>query len=124
MCQVFGGAEAEDPVDNEIGQYIQSLCEKNSLLMQYKNILEQVEPVVRSDSEGLHWLSIQILLHPNEYREEALQLSATICLCKFMLLSVELCETHAKMLFDLLKNSTFESVRVAIMVLMNDFYLK
>ncbi|CAF1330307.1 unnamed protein product, partial [Adineta ricciae] len=106
MCQVFGGAEAEDPVDNEIGQYIQSLCEKNSLLMQYKNILEQ------------------ILLHPNEYREEALQLSATICLCKFMLLSVELCETHAKMLFDLLKNSTFESVRVAIMVLMNDFYLK
>lgn len=42
MCQVFGGAEAEDPVDNEIGQYIQSLCEKNSLLMQYKNILEQV----------------------------------------------------------------------------------
>ncbi|CAF0761874.1 unnamed protein product [Rotaria sp. Silwood1] len=106
MCQVFGGAEAEDPVDNEIGVYIQSLCEKNSLLMQYKNILEQ------------------ILLHPNEYHEEALQLSATICLCKFMLLSVELCETHAKMLFDLLKNSTFESVRVAIMVLMNDFYLK
>ncbi|UJR35385.1 hypothetical protein I4U23_028142 [Adineta vaga] len=106
MCQVFGGAEAEDPVDNEIGLYIQSICEKNSLLMQYKNILEQ------------------ILLHPNEYREEALQLSATICLCKFMLLSVELCETHAKMLFDLLKNSTFESVRVAIMVLMNDFYLK
>jgi hypothetical protein len=42
MCQVFGGAEAEDPVDNEIGLYIQSLCEKNSLLMQYKNILEQV----------------------------------------------------------------------------------
>lgn len=42
MCQVFGGAEAEDPVDNEIGVYIQSLCEKNSLLMQYKNILEQV----------------------------------------------------------------------------------
>jgi len=41
-----------------------------------------------------------------------------------MLLSVELCETHAKMLFDLLKNSTYESVRVAIMVLMNDFYLK
>ncbi|CAF0813553.1 unnamed protein product [Adineta steineri] len=106
MCQVFGGAEAEDPVDNEISLYIQSLCEKNSLLMQYKNILEQ------------------ILLHPNDYREEALQLSATICLCKFMLLSVELCETHAKMLFDLLKNSTFESVRVAIMVLMNDFYLK
>ena len=34
MCQVFGGAEAEDPVDNEIGLYIQSLCEKNSLLMQ------------------------------------------------------------------------------------------
>jgi len=68
--------------------------------------------------------SIKILLHPNEYREEALQLSATICLCKFMLLSVELCETHAKMLFDLLKNSTFESVRVAILVLMNDFYLK
>lgn len=106
MCQVFGGAEAEDPVDNEIGLYIQSLCEKTSLLMQYKNILEQ------------------ILLHPQEYREEALQLSATICLCKFMLLSVELCETHAKMLFDLLKNSTFESVRVAIMILMNDFYLK
>ncbi|CAM4768442.1 unnamed protein product [Rotaria magnacalcarata] len=106
MCQVFGGAEAEDPVDNEVGLYIQSLCEKNSLLMQYKNVLEQ------------------ILLHPNEYREEALQLSATICLCKFMLLSVELCETHAKLLFDLLKNSTFESVRVAIMVLMNDFYLK
>ncbi len=69
-------------------------------------------------------MCVQILLHPNEYREEALQLSATICLCKFMLLSVELCETHAKMLFDLLKNSTFESVRVAIMVLMNDFYLK
>jgi hypothetical protein len=43
MCQVFGGAEAEDPVDNEIGLYIQSLCEKNSLLMQYKNILEQVK---------------------------------------------------------------------------------
>ena len=43
MCQVFGGAEAEDPVDNEIGLYIQSLCEKNSLLMQYKNILEQVD---------------------------------------------------------------------------------
>ncbi|CAF1465313.1 unnamed protein product, partial [Rotaria sordida] len=106
MCQVFGGAEAEDPVDNEIGLYIQSLCEKNSLLMQYKNILEQ------------------ILLHPNEYRDETLQLSATICLCKYMLLSVELCETHAKMLFDLLKNSIFESVRVAIMVLMNDFYLK
>ena len=42
MCQVFGGAEAEDPVDNEINLYIQSLCEKNSLLMQYKNILEQV----------------------------------------------------------------------------------
>lgn len=42
MCQVFGGAEAEDPVDNEISLYIQSLCEKNSLLMQYKNILEQV----------------------------------------------------------------------------------
>ncbi|CAF0954012.1 unnamed protein product [Rotaria sordida] len=41
-----------------------------------------------------------------------------------MLLSVELCETHAKMLFDLLKTSTFESVKVAIMVLMNDFYLK
>ena len=50
---------------------------------------------------------IKILLHPNDYREEALQLSATICLCKYMLLSVELCETHAKMLFDLLKNSTF-----------------
>ena len=32
----------EDPVDNEIDLYIQSLCEKNSLLMQYKNILEQV----------------------------------------------------------------------------------
>jgi hypothetical protein len=43
MCQVFGGAESEDPVDNEIGLYIQSLCEKNSLLMQYKNILEQVK---------------------------------------------------------------------------------
>ncbi|CAF3984437.1 unnamed protein product, partial [Rotaria sordida] len=106
MCQVFGDAEAEDPVDNEVGLYIQSLCEKNSLLMQYKNILEQ------------------ILVHPNEYHNEALQLSATICLCKLMLLSFELYETNAKMVFDLLKNSTFESVRVAIMVLMNDFYLK
>lgn len=46
MCQVFGGAEAEDPVDNEVGLYIQSLCEKNSLLMQYKNILEQVTIVL------------------------------------------------------------------------------
>ncbi|CAF1553760.1 unnamed protein product, partial [Rotaria sordida] len=65
-----------------------------------------------------------ILLNPREYYEETLQLSATRCLCKFMLLSLELYETHAKMLFDLLKNSTFESVRVSIMVLMNDFYLK
>ncbi|CAF4493704.1 unnamed protein product [Rotaria sp. Silwood2] len=64
-----------------------------SLLMQCKNILEQ------------------ILLHPNEYCKEALQLNATICLCKFILLLFELCETHAKMLFDLLKTSTFESVR-------------
>jgi hypothetical protein len=125
MCQVFGGAEAEDPVDNEIGLYIQSLCEKNSLLMQYKNILEQVNIIFfRLLLQLKNLCLIKILLHPNEYREEALQLSATICLCKFMLLSVELCETHAKMLFDLLKNSTFESVRVAIMVLMNDFYLK
>ncbi|CAF4028298.1 unnamed protein product, partial [Rotaria sordida] len=106
MCQVFGGAEAEDSVDNEINLYIKSLCEENSSLMQYKNIVEQ------------------ILLRQNEYHDETLQLSATICLCKFMLLSVELCDKHAKMLFDLLKYSTFESVRVSIMVLMNDFYLK
>jgi hypothetical protein len=49
MCQVFGDAEAEDPVDNEIGLYIQSLCEKNSLLMQYKNILEQVKKYLLSN---------------------------------------------------------------------------
>ncbi|CAF4916701.1 unnamed protein product, partial [Rotaria sp. Silwood1] len=65
-----------------------------------------------------------ILLNPKEYHLEILQISATRCLCKFMLLSLELYETHAKMLFDLLKNSTFERVRFAIMVLMNDFYLK
>ncbi|CAF4224846.1 unnamed protein product [Rotaria sp. Silwood2] len=82
------------------------LRRKEAKLMQYKNIVEQ------------------ILLNPREYYEETLQLSATRCLCKFMLLSLELCETHAKMVFDLLKNSTFESVRLAIMVLMNDFYLK
>ncbi|CAF3051276.1 unnamed protein product, partial [Rotaria sp. Silwood2] len=82
------------------------ICRKEAKLMQYKNIVEQ------------------ILLNPKEYHEVTLQLSATKCLCKFMLLSLELCETHAKMLFDLLKNSTFESVRVAIMVLMNGFYLK
>ncbi|CAF1074292.1 unnamed protein product, partial [Rotaria sordida] len=65
-----------------------------------------------------------ILLKPREYYQETSQLSATRCLCKLMLLSFELYETNAKMVFDLLKNSTFESVRVAIMVLMNDFYLK
>ncbi|CAF4163706.1 unnamed protein product, partial [Rotaria sordida] len=82
------------------------LRRKEAKLMQYKNIVEQ------------------ILLHQNEYYEETLQLSATICLCKFMLLSVKLCEKHAKILFDLLKYSTFESVQVGILVLMNDFYLK
>ncbi|CAF1504687.1 unnamed protein product, partial [Rotaria sp. Silwood1] len=51
----------------------------------------------------------QILLNPKEYHVEILQLSATTCLCKFMVLSLELYETHAKMLFDLLKNSTFET---------------
>ncbi|CAF2585971.1 unnamed protein product [Rotaria sp. Silwood2] len=30
ICQVFGGTEVEDPVDNEINLYIQSLCEKDS----------------------------------------------------------------------------------------------
>ncbi|CAF1343153.1 unnamed protein product [Rotaria sordida] len=82
------------------------LRRKEAKLMQYKNIVEQ------------------ILLHQNEYYEETLQLSATICFCKFMLLSVKLCEKHAKILFDLLKYSTFESVQVGILVLMNDFYLK
>ena len=55
MCQVFGGAEAEDPVDNEIGLYIQSLCEKNSLLMQYKNILEQVGSSLFCLSRCIHF---------------------------------------------------------------------
>ncbi|CAF4237666.1 unnamed protein product, partial [Rotaria sordida] len=82
------------------------LRRKEAKLIQYKNIVER------------------ILLKPSEYYQETSQLSATRCLCKLMLLSFELYETHAKMVFDLLKNSTFESVRVAIMVLMNDFYLK
>ncbi|CAF1202124.1 unnamed protein product, partial [Didymodactylos carnosus] len=106
MDQVFGGAEAEDPVENEITSHIQTICEKNSLLMQYVELI------------------LHIISHQNVYNDELLQLSAIICLCKYMLLSVDLCDRQLHTIFHLLKNSSHENVRVTIVVLMNDFYLK
>ena len=61
---------------------------------------------------------------PQLYPCSRVQNAAVLALCKFMLVSSELCEENVTLLFTLLEKSTDEKTRCNIMILLHDLIIR